>query len=110
MGKLGKIMTHLWFDQEAAEAAEFYLKMFENAEMISKTVLEGTPSGTVDSYTLRIEDHTFMLLSAGPYFKINPSVSFMINCVTKQDVRMYYDALMEGGHTLMPLEIGRAHV
>ncbi len=104
MENLGKIMTHLWFDQEAKAASEFYLSTFKHSQLISSTLLENTPSGNVDSYTIRLEDHTFMLLSAGPYFKVNPSISFMINCDSEEEVRYYYDKLIQGGSALMPLD------
>ncbi len=104
MGSSGKLMTHLWFDQEAKAATEFYLSTFKHSQLISSTLLENTPSGNVDSYTIRLEDPTFMLLSAGPYFKVNPSISFMINCDSEEEVRYYYDKLIQGGSALMPLD------
>ncbi len=34
-----KITTHLWFDKEAKEAAEFYTSVFENAKIKGTTTL-----------------------------------------------------------------------
>lgn len=104
MKKINKIMTHLWFDKEAAEAGAFYLKTFANSRLLSRRTIPGTPSGDVDSLTLEIEGADFMLLSAGPYFKVNPSISFMISCSDKDEVKRYWEAFREGGQELMPLD------
>ncbi len=104
MEGIRKIMTCLWFDQEAGKAGEFYLNVFENSKLLSKSLMTGTPSGDVESLTLAIEDINLMMISAGPYFKINPSISFMISCDNEDEVRKYWDAFIEGGQALMPLD------
>lgn len=104
MEGIRKIMVCLWFDQEASQAGDFYLKVFENSKLLSKTLMTGTPSGDVESLTLAIEDVNLMMISAGPYFKINPSISFMISCDDQDEVRKYWDAFIDGGHALMPLD------
>lgn len=98
-----KIMTHLWFDTEAAEAGEFYLKIFKNSRLISRNIIKDTPSGDAESLTLEIEDLRLMLISAGPYFKINPSISFMVLCDTMEETRGLWNSLIDGGMELMPL-------
>ncbi|MDW7659900.1 MAG: VOC family protein [Bacillota bacterium] len=104
MEGIRKIMTCLWFDQEAGKASEFYLNVFENSKLLSKSLMTGTPSGDVESLTLAIEDINLMMISAGPYFKINPSISFMISCADQDEARKYWDAFIEGGQALMPLD------
>ena len=104
MEGIRKIMTCLWFDQDAGKAGEFYLKVFENSRLLSKSLMTGTPSGDVESLTLAIEDINLMMISAGPYFKINPSISFMISCADQDEARKYWDAFIEGGQALMPLD------
>lgn len=104
MEKLHKMMIHLWFDTQAAEAADFYLNAFENSRRLGRTSLRGTPSGEVDVHTLEIEDLHLMLISAGPAFRINPAVSFMVSLPTREAVRSLWDALSEGGQALMPLD------
>lgn len=99
-----KIVPHLWFDKEAEEAAEFYMSLFENSKLIDKTVLYNTPSGTVDMLTISLAGQQFMLLSAGPYFKFTPAVSFLIACSTEDEVVSLYERLTEGGSVLMELD------
>lgn len=104
MEGIHKIMTHLWFDNEAGAAGEFYLKVFKNSRLLSRRTIPGTPSGDVDSLTLEVENLNLMLLSAGPYFKINPSISFMISCKSKEEVKYYWDSFIDGGEVMMPLD------
>ena len=97
------ITTHLWFDKEAKEAAEFYTSVFENAKIKGTTTLHNTPSGSVDMVTIELSGQEFTLISAGPLFKFNPSVSFLVACKTKDEVDAVWEKLSEGGAALMEL-------
>ena len=99
-----RFAMHLWFDKEATEAAEFYLSLFKDSKEIGRSILNDTPSGTVEMITINLAGLPFMLMSAGPYFKINPSISFMIMCSSDEEVRHFYDKFIEGGEALMPLD------
>jgi len=99
-----KFAMHLWFDKEAAMAADFYLTVFKDSKEISRSILNDTPSGTVELITINLAGLPFMLMSAGPYFKINPSISFMIMCASDEEVGYYYGKFIEGGEALMPLD------
>src|SRR3989344_3036729 len=81
-----KITPHLWFDKEAKEAAQFYVSTFGNGSKVTNTtVLHDTPSGDCDIVSFNLEGQSFMAISAGPYFKFNPSVSFMLNFDPSRD-------------------------
>ena len=106
-----KIVPHLWFDKEAKEAAQFYVDAFGgNSKIKGVTVLENTPSGSVDIVTFDLLDSPFMAISAGPLFKFNPSISFMVNFDPSHDkdakTRMdqIWEKLLENGKALMPLD------
>ncbi len=106
-----KIIPHLWFDTQAAEAAEWYVAAFgKGSKITSKTVLTGTPSGDCDVLAYELRGHKFMSISAGPYFKLNPSVSFMLNFdpsvdpKAREDLEALWATLSEGGNALMPLQ------
>lgn len=103
-----KIIPHLWFDTQAKEAAEFYVSAFKNSKIVSNTVLKDTPSGDCDEIVFDLNGHRFMAISAGPYFTINPSISFMVNFDpargdTKEELDALWEKLAEGGKALMPL-------
>jgi predicted 3-demethylubiquinone-9 3-methyltransferase (glyoxalase superfamily) len=96
-----KITTHLWYDKEAKEAAEFYTSVFQDSSNKSVSVLHDTPSGTVDIVTVDLAGSEFTLLSAGPLFKFNPSVSFVVACSTTAETDRYWKELSRGGNALM---------
>ncbi|MDV6345550.1 VOC family protein [Nitrosomonas sp. Is37] len=93
-----KIVPHLWFDKEAKEAAEFYTSVFENSRIKSTTTLHDTPSGTVDVVTFELFGQEFMAISAGPLFKFNESISFIVKCDMQEEIDFYWQRLTsEGG-------------
>ncbi len=99
-----KITPHLWFDKEAKEAAQVYTSTFKDAKIKNITTLRGTPSGDTDIVTIELFGQEFTLISAGPLFKFNPSVSFLVACPTKEETDALYSALSKGGTVLMPLD------
>ncbi|MDZ4299295.1 MAG: VOC family protein, partial [Candidatus Sungbacteria bacterium] len=80
-----KIIPHLWFDKEAKEAAEFYTSLFPDSKITNVTTLHGTPSGDCAIVSFKLWGYSFMAMSAGPLFKFNPSLSFMVNFDPSQD-------------------------
>lgn len=106
-----KITPHLWFDKEAREAAEFYVAAFGgDSALTSATPISDTPSGDVEVIAFQLLGQEFMSISAGPLFRINPSISFMVNFDPSQrtDAKSALDALWKklaaGGTALMPLD------
>jgi predicted 3-demethylubiquinone-9 3-methyltransferase (glyoxalase superfamily) len=109
-----KIIPHLWFDKEAKEASAFYVSVFSSgpggAKITSQSTLKNTPSGDCDVVSFDLWGHSFMCISAGPYFKINPSISFMVNFDPSQDpqaktrIDEVWAKLSEGGKVLMPID------
>src|ERR671923_351656 len=93
MAKMQKITPFLWFDKEAAEAARFYTSVFKGSRIIESRKLENTPSGTVEIVTIDLLGQEFTLMSAGPLFKFNESISFVVNCENQQEINYYWDKL-----------------
>lgn len=105
-----KIVPHLWFDKEAKEAAELYTSIFPDSQTLSTTTLHDTPSGDTEVVSFKLAEYNFMAISAGPLFKFNPSVSFILNFDTSKDEQArerldsLWDKLSQGGKVLMPLD------
>ena len=105
-----KIVPHLWFDKEAKEAANFYCSVFPDSSITNITTLHNTPSGDCDVVSFTLWGYSFMAISAGPLFKFNPSISFMVNFDPSQDkdaktrIDRVWANLSEGGKVLMPLD------
>lgn len=105
-----KIVPHLWFDKEAKEAAAFYTSVFPDSQISSEIVIKDTPSGDCDLVSFDLWGQRFMAISAGPYFSINPSISFMVNFDPARDknassqMEAVWEKLSDGGQVLMPLD------
>lgn len=106
-----EITPHLWFDKEAKEAAEFYVSVFgNNSKVRNLTTLHNTPSGDTDIVIFELWAYEFQAISAGPLFRFNPSISFMVNFDPSQDkaaktrIDEMWARLSEGGKPLMPLD------
>jgi predicted 3-demethylubiquinone-9 3-methyltransferase (glyoxalase superfamily) len=88
-----RITPHLWFDKEAREAAEFYASVFPDSRIKDTTTLHHTPSGTVEIVPVELLGQEFMLLSAGPLFKFNEAISFIVHCDTQEEIDYYWEKL-----------------
>ena len=103
-----KIIPNLWFDGNAKEAAEYYLSVFTGGKMINTTYYplseaEGLAdfqkdlAGKVLTVEFEILGTRFIGINAGPEFKFNESVSFMILCKDQPEIDYYWDTLTSGG-------------
>ncbi|HKN32235.1 MAG TPA: VOC family protein [Terriglobales bacterium] len=98
-----RITPHLWFDQEAKEAAGFYASLFPSSKITHVTTLHNTPSGDCDVVSFELAGQPFMAISAGPLFKPNPSVSFHVKCKAKDEIDALWEKLSRDGRVLMPI-------
>lgn len=83
-----EIYPCLWFNTEAAEAAEYYCSIFENSKILSSN-----PIVTM----FELNGKTFMALNGGPNFIFNEAVSFVVNCKDQQEINHYWDSLTANG-------------
>lgn len=88
-----KIVPHLWYDKEAKAAAEYYVSVFPNSKINNITTLHDTPSGDADVVSFELNGQPFMAISAGPYFKFNEAVSFIVNCEDQKEIDYYWEKL-----------------
>lgn len=99
-----KISPCLWFDGKAEEAAKFYVSIFPNSRIVHTSHYgevgqeqHGQKPGSVMTVAFELEGQSFLGLNAGPLFKFNESVSFIIYCETQAEVDRYWSALTAGG-------------
>jgi predicted 3-demethylubiquinone-9 3-methyltransferase (glyoxalase superfamily) len=97
-----KITHHLWFDNNAEEAAKFYTSIFKNSKIIgithygeSAAEVSGRPKGTVMTVRFELEGQEFMALNGGPLFKFSPAISFLVSCETQEEVDNLWEKLSE---------------
>lgn len=89
-----KITPFLWFDDQAEEAARFYLSVFEHGTILS---VNPGPGGKAQSVTFELEGQRFIGLNAGPQFKFNEAISFFVSCRDQAEVDDLWAKLSEGG-------------
>lgn len=97
ISSMQKITPFLWFDKEAREAAKFYATVFKESKINSPVTLDGTPSGSVDVISIELFGQDFTLMSAGPEFTFNESISFVIDCKDQEEVDYYWEHLTADG-------------
>jgi predicted 3-demethylubiquinone-9 3-methyltransferase (glyoxalase superfamily) len=95
-----RITPFLWFDDQAEEAANFYVSVFKNSKVGNVTRYgEGGPGpkGRVMTATFELDGQEFMALNAGPQFKFTEAISFYVNCETQEEVDELWEKLSNGG-------------
>jgi predicted 3-demethylubiquinone-9 3-methyltransferase (glyoxalase superfamily) len=95
-----KISPFLWFDNNAEEAANFYVSVFPNSKIqkVSRYGEAGPgPKGTVMTVDFQLNGQEFIALNGGPLFKFTEAVSFMVHCKNQEEVDNYWEKLSAGG-------------
>ncbi len=96
-----RITPFLWFNDNAEEAANFYVSIFKNSKITSVNRYgEGGPGpkGTVMSVTFRLDGQGFIALNGGPIFTFSPAISFFVDCHDQKEVDDLWEKLSaEGG-------------
>lgn len=99
-----KITTHLWFDDQAEEAARFYTSIFRNSRIDAITrygeagaKISGREKDSVMTVKFVLDGQEFIALNGGPLFKFNESISLLVACRDQAEVDELWGRLLEGG-------------
>lgn len=99
-----KITPCLWFDNQAEEAANFYVSIFKNSRIkrvcrYSKAghEIHGRPAGSVMTVEFELDGQTFTAINGGPIFKFDEAISFQIPCETQEEIDYYWSRLTADG-------------
>ena len=95
-----KITPFLWFDNQAEEAANFYVSIFNNSKIltISRYGEAGPgPKGSAMTVSFQLDGKEFIALNGGPHFKFTEAISFIVDCKTQQEVDRFWEKLSAGG-------------
>jgi predicted 3-demethylubiquinone-9 3-methyltransferase (glyoxalase superfamily) len=99
-----KITPFLWFDDNAEEAAKFYISIFRNSRILNVArygeagaEATGRPKGSVMTVAFQLEGQEFVALNGGPVFSFTPAISFVVNCVAQEELDELWEKLSEGG-------------
>lgn len=116
-----KMTPNLWFDGNAKEAAEFYTSLFPDSKVTSTSYYPNTREEGLADFQLTmagkeltvefsLSGYHFTAINAGPEFKFNPSISFMVNFDPSRDEQArehldeLWNKLIDGGEALMQLD------
>jgi predicted 3-demethylubiquinone-9 3-methyltransferase (glyoxalase superfamily) len=98
-----ELITCLWFDGSAREAANFYTKIFPNSSIadnwIAPTDTPGNAQGDEVVVNFTIFGRPFIGLNGGPQFPHSEAISFQIPCADQAEIDKYWDALLADGGT-----------
>lgn len=98
---MNKIVTCLWFDGQAEEAAAFYTSLLPNSSVdrILRSPIDtpSGPAGMVLTVEFTLSGNSYLALNGGPNFKFNEAVSFQIMCDDQEEVDRLWATLTEGG-------------
>jgi len=104
MPNLHRLSPCLWFDDQAEEAATFYVSVFDDARINAITrygeaghEIHGRPAGSVMTVEFELEGKPFTALNGGPIFQFNEAVSFQVHCETQEEIDYFWQQLGEGG-------------
>jgi predicted 3-demethylubiquinone-9 3-methyltransferase (glyoxalase superfamily) len=96
-----KITPCLWVETTDARAvADYYLSIFKDGKLKEHRKYKNPPEaggGVFETAIIEIADMELSILAAGPFFKFNESVSFVINCKDQAEVDYYWRALTTNG-------------
>jgi predicted 3-demethylubiquinone-9 3-methyltransferase (glyoxalase superfamily) len=84
-----RVTPFLWYDGQAEEAAQFYVKVFKKGSKIT--------SASPMSVTFELEGQPIFALNGGPHFKFNEAISLFVDCKDQKEVDYFWKALGAGG-------------
>ena len=94
----------LWFDDQAEQAARFYVSAFKRAKITALTrypavgqEIHGRAPGSVMVVEFVLNGVPFTALNGGPLFKFNEAISLQVMCRTQAEIDYYWAKLGEGG-------------
>lgn len=99
-----KIVPNLWFDGNAQEAVDYYVSVFPDGKIVSteyypNSAEEGLAdfqqnlAGKVLTVEFEVLGMRFIAINAGPEFKFNEAVSFMVPCKDQEEIDYYWSKL-----------------
>ena len=94
------LTTYLWFDDQALEAATFYVGLFPQSKLGDISYYQADaqrPEGSLLTVEFELFGRPFAALNGGPQFPHSEAVSFQVSCETQEDVDRIWDAIVSNG-------------
>ena len=97
---MAKIHPFLWFDDQAEEAASFYVSIFKNSSILDVSRYgEGAPrpAGSAMSVSFVLDGLELQALNGGPQFTFTEAISLFVTAETQDEVDDLWEKLTSGG-------------
>ncbi len=94
------VTTCLWFDEQADEAAQFYVATFPDSQILSTSYYPTDaqkPEGSVLTVEFELFGQPFLALNGGPQYTHSHAISFQVFCDTQEEVDRLWEALISNG-------------
>jgi predicted 3-demethylubiquinone-9 3-methyltransferase (glyoxalase superfamily) len=95
-----KITPFLWFDNQAEQAANYYVSIFANSRILQVARYGEAgpgPRGAVMTVSFEINGQQFTALNGGPKFGFTEAISFLVSCETQAEIDALWEKLSAGG-------------
>ena len=106
-----KILPHLWFDGDAEEAAQCYVRLVAGSKIQTMSRyseagvdVHGQPAGRVMNVAFTLGGYNMVALNGGPYFRPTPAVSYFVMFDELGALDHAWETLAQDGSILMPLD------
>ncbi|HVZ30273.1 MAG TPA: VOC family protein [Asticcacaulis sp.] len=95
------ITPQLTFASQAEEAANFYVSIFEDSEILNTVVRQqddpGGKQGDILTVTVRLRGYEYLFCNGGPHFHFTDAISLFVRCESQAEIDFYWDKLTAGG-------------
>jgi predicted 3-demethylubiquinone-9 3-methyltransferase (glyoxalase superfamily) len=100
---VNKITPFLWFNNNAEEAANFYLSVFANSRKLNELRVTDAgpgPKGSLLVIDIELDGQQVTFLNGGPAHQLSEAFSFSVRCETQAEIDSYWSKLGDGGMEL----------
>lgn len=96
-----RITTCLWFQDQAEEAANYYVTTFAPYSKVNtaqRNTLPGQETERVMAVEFELQGRTFVALNGGAVpWQFNEAISMVVNCKDQAEVDYYWEKLSKNG-------------
>ncbi len=102
-----KIVTFLWFNDQAKEAVELYVSLFEDSKILNTSYLTesvaieaGKQPGDISTIDFELNGQNFTALNGGAMFTFSEAISIAVNCKTQEEIDYLWEELSKDGEIM----------
>ena len=97
---MSALIPFLWFNDQAEEAADYYVGIFPDAKMGEIRRFSANsrgPEGSVMTASFMLGDQRLVALNGNPHFAFSPAMSLLYSCANADEAARLTERLAAGG-------------